>query len=174
MRRICIYLIINCLWLPSLFAQHLNQVITDTTLHTDILIDTCNRDGLAGPVFGAFYQLEYASYLPDAGIIQQIAQQLNNHNLTIVMGSWCSDSQEQVPRMYKILDQLHFPGNQVTLICVDRKKKTIRAGIQDLNIQLVPTFIFYKGCTEAGRITETPSETLEKDILGIIQTLNNE
>lgn len=123
MKKICIYLMINCLWLQPLLAQHLNQVITDTTLLTEVLIDTCDRDGLSGPVFGAFYQQEYATYSPDSEIIQQIDQQLNNYHLTIVMGSWCSDSQEQVPRIYKILDQLHFPGNQVTLICVDRKRK---------------------------------------------------
>ena len=159
---------IHCVWLPSLFAQQLNQIITDTTLHAEVLIDTCNRDGLTSSMFGAFYQQEYASYSPDAEIINLIGQQLNDYHLTVVMGSWCSDSQEQVPRFYKILDQLNFKEDQLTLICVDRKKKTIHADIQPLNIQLVPTFILFRKGTEAGRIVETPSETLEKDILHIV------
>lgn len=166
------FLMILCVWLQPLSAQQLNRVITDTTLHIEVLVDTCTRVGLTGHVFGAFYQQEYASYSPEAEIIRLIGQQLDDCHLTVVMGSWCGDSQEQVPRFYKILDQLHFPEDQLTLICVDRKKKTIHADIQPLNIQLVPTFIFYRNGAEAGRIVETPSETLENDILNILHPLN--
>jgi thiol-disulfide isomerase/thioredoxin len=167
MKIVLFFLMIHCIGIQSLFAQQLNQIITDTTLHTEVLIDTCNRDGLTGQVFGVFYQQEYASYSPDAEIIRLIDGKLNDYHLIVVMGSWCGDSQEQVPRFYKVLDQLHFPEDQVSLICVDRKKKTIHADIQPLNIQLVPTFIFYRKGAEAGRIVETPSQTLEKDILNI-------
>ncbi len=159
---------IFCLCLPPLFAQHLNRIITDTTLIKEVLIDTCDRNGLTGSVFGEFYQQEYNSYSPEEDVMLQIHPQLNICNITVVMGSWCSDSREQVPRFFKVLDLLHFPIEQVTLICVDRKKKTIHADIQSLGIQLVPTFIFYRGGVEAGRIIETPTETLEKDILKIL------
>ncbi|MDD5507361.1 MAG: thioredoxin family protein [Bacteroidales bacterium] len=169
MKTILFFLMIHCIWLLPLSAQQRNRVITDTTLHTQVLVDTCTKDGLTGEVFGAFYQQEYASYSPDAEILRLIGQKLDDCQLTVVMGTWCGDSQEQVPRFYKILDQLRFPEDQLTLICVDRKKKTIHADIQPLNIQLVPTFILYRNGAEAGRIVETPSETLEKDILNILR-----
>ncbi|HNS16826.1 MAG TPA: thioredoxin family protein [Bacteroidales bacterium] len=167
-------LIILCLMVQFVFAQHLNQVIMDTTLHEEVLIDTCNRDGLAGKVFGVFYQQEYASYSPDATVLQQMNQPWDGYQITIVMGSWCGDSQEQVPRFFKILDQILFPESQVTLICVDRKKKTILADISGVELRLVPTFIIVKDNLEAGRIIETPSETLEKDLLTIVQTLKDD
>ncbi len=173
MKKILMLMMIHGLWLQPLFAQHINQTIMDTTLQQEVLIDTCDRIGLSGPVFGAFFQQEYATYSPSEEVIQQIGQQLNVYRITIVMGSWCGDSQEQVPRFLKILDQLHFPEDQVTVICVDRKKKTIHADIQPLAVQLVPTFIFYKDNTEAGRIIETPSETLEKDLLNILLNILN-
>ncbi|HOW24348.1 MAG TPA: thioredoxin family protein [Bacteroidales bacterium] len=168
MKKTIFYLMIGCLWIQPLLGQQLNRVVTDTTLHTEVLIDTSNRAGLTGQVFGAFYQQEYATYSADAEIIRLIGGKLNDYHLTVVMGSWCSDSQEQVPRFIKILDQLHFPEDRMTIICVDRKKKTILTDIQPLNIQLVPTFIFYREGAEAGRIVETPAETLEKDILRIV------
>lgn len=158
----------------SLSAQHINQIITDTTLHKEVLIDICNREGLNGPVFGTYFEPEYTAYQPDQEILQAIGNMLGDYHITIVMGSWCSDSQEQVPRFYRILDMLQFPEDQLTIICVDRKKKTIRSDIQSLDIQLVPTFILYKANTESGRIIETPAENLEKDILNIIQTVNGE
>ena len=163
-----------CLSIFSLLAQNLNQIITDTTLHIEVLIDTCNWEGLNGSIFGTYFQEEYAVYQPDEAVLQQIGHQLNDYRITIVMGSWCSDSQEQVPRFYKILNQLNLPENQLTVICADRKKKTIHANIQPLDIKLIPTFIFYKNNAETGRIIETPTETLEKDFLKIISANNKQ
>jgi len=37
------------------------------------------------------------------------------------MGSWCGDSQEQVPKFYKIISLLNFDENKIQLIAVDRK-----------------------------------------------------
>ena len=38
----------------------------------------------------------------------------------------------------------------------------------DLDIELVPTFIFYRNGEELGRIVETPEDTLEKDLAEIV------
>jgi thiol-disulfide isomerase/thioredoxin len=86
------------------------------------------------------------------------------------MGSWCGDSQEQVPKFYKIISLLNFDENKIQLIAVDRKKhaREYDALVQSLNIELIPTFIFYKNGKEIGRIIETPKETLEADILEIL------
>ena len=40
--------------------------------------------------------------------------------------------------------------------------------VEDLDIQFIPTFIFYKNKKEIGRITEIPESTLEGDIEKII------
>lgn len=84
------------------------------------------------------------------------------------MGSWCGDSQEQVPRFLKIMDAIGFSENNITIYCVDRNKKTDKGETDNLKITLVPTFIFYKDGKEIGRIVETPKTTLEKEMLEII------
>ena len=84
------------------------------------------------------------------------------------MGTWCEDSQNQVPRFYKILQQLDFNLKKVQLITVDRSKKTPENLEAGLNITNVPTFIFYKNSTEIQRIVESPVETLENDMLKIL------
>ncbi len=174
MRKKFIFLAVVCFSLQPVMAQHMNQVIMDTTLHEEVLVDTCNRVGLAGQIFGMYFQQEYGSYSPDAAVLQQISERWDPYHITIVMGSWCGDSQEQVPRFFKILDQILFPESQVTVVCVDRKKKTLHADISGLDIQRVPTFIVYKDSIEAGRIIETPCATLEKDLLTIFQHIKDE
>jgi hypothetical protein len=43
--------------------------------------------------------------------------------------------------------------------------------VADLNIERVPTFIIMNEGIEIGRIIETPEETLEADLLKILQNL---
>jgi thiol-disulfide isomerase/thioredoxin len=83
------------------------------------------------------------------------------------MGTWCSDSKEQIPAFYKILDELNCDSNSITLINVDRNKKGLSNEIKKLNIELIPTIIFYKQRKKIGRIIETPYKSLEKDLINI-------
>jgi thiol-disulfide isomerase/thioredoxin len=85
------------------------------------------------------------------------------------MGTWCSDSRREVPRMLKVLDIIGFPKENLSIINVDRNKKGIADEADDLNIELVPTFILYEDEKEIGRIIETPEETLEKDLVRIVE-----
>ena len=85
------------------------------------------------------------------------------------MGTWCSDSHEQVPRFFKVMDEAGYPADNVRIICVDREKKDGSEDVDSLNIELVPTFIFYKEGIELGRIVETPKQTMEEDIFEILK-----
>ncbi|MET3113653.1 thiol-disulfide isomerase/thioredoxin [Pedobacter sp. CG_S7] len=90
--------------------------------------------------------------------------------ITIVWGAWCSDSQLHVPHFYKVLEALAFPKNQVTLINVDRDKKSDTYNIDHLNIERVPTFIIFESGKELGRIVENPNESFEADLLHLLTT----
>jgi hypothetical protein len=63
------------------------------------------------------------------------------------------------------MDMVNFNEKNISLIGVDTKKQTYITDISDLEIKLIPTFIFYRNDKEIGRIVETPKKTLEKDIL---------
>ncbi|MFC2119920.1 thioredoxin family protein, partial [Bacteroidota bacterium] len=93
---------------------------------------------------------------------------LEDVDIKIVMGTWCSDSRTEVPHFYKILDEVNYPKEKVTLINVNRDKQGLENEVEDLDINFVPTFIFYRAGEEIGRIIEMPYETLEKDMLELI------
>lgn len=152
------------------FSQNLNRTIVDAKSQMEVLIGLCNRDGLKSELFKTYYDTEYVAYNPDTSVLRNIKNSIAGRNIkiTIVMGSWCGDSQEQVPRFYKIIDKLGFAESNITLYCVDRSKKTDKGETDSLGIQLVPTFIFYKDGKEVGRIVETPKLTLEKDFYDIV------
>lgn len=152
-------------------AQQFNITTIDTVKNKKMLIGYCTRDAFQDTAFKAWFDESYNSYQPDFEILDKLEGKLDNISITIVMGTWCSDSREQVPSFYRILDELNYPSEKIKLICVDRKKKGLSNEADDLNIELVPTIIFYRNGEEIGRIIETPQESLEKDLLGIISNL---
>lgn len=150
------------------FAQVLNQKTMDEKKHREILIGYCNREGFSTCSFDSAYQANYGPYAPDTSALRLLAPVINDITIKLVMGTWCGDSKEQVPRLYKILDLLKFDFSKLSLICVDRTKAAPGIDLVPLNINLVPTFIFFRNDKEIGRIVETPTISLEKDMLGII------
>jgi len=95
---------------------------------------------------------------------------ISNSGITIkiVLGTWCPDSRREVPRFMKILDAIDFPGDKLQFIGVDNMKISPIENYDALDIQRVPTFIFYRNNIESGRIIENPVTSLEQDMLDIL------
>lgn len=153
-------------------AQELNKTKIDERSQMEVLTGLCNRDGLKSDLFKSYFEPEYQSYQINIPIIDSLRKTIKNTDLriVIVMGTWCGDSQEQIPRFYKIIDTLGFSESNITLYCVDRTKKTDQGETNELSITFVPTFIFYEKEKEIGRIIESPKISLERDMLDILST----
>lgn len=120
--------------------------------------------------FWSEYLMYYGQYEVEHNVIEQILQLSLERNITItvVLGTWCSDSKEQFPVFEKVIDQLPPDIISMNMIGVDRDKLAGDLDISSLEIEFVPTFIFYENSQELGRIVEIPSDTMEKDILNIL------
>lgn len=136
--------------------------------NTDILVGNWSVATLQYPPFSEWYAPNYKAYTPDAKILQQIKKHSKDITITIVMGTWCGDSQLQVPHFMAIADKLGWKNN-IETIFVNRSKTTPDGLEKKLNITNVPTIIFYKKGKEINRIVESPRETLEKDIYKIVK-----
>jgi len=128
------------------------------------------KDLMSAPEMKEKFETEYPAYQPDLIAAAKLQDLMKGKKTTIVLGTWCSDSQRQVPRFYKVLDQAGVDETDITLIGVDEMKKSPDGEIDDLNIEHVPTFIFSENNKEIGRITELPSDTLENDMVIILST----
>lgn len=151
------------------YGQEVNNKMIDPVHEEEILIGDCNREGLTADDFGLIFDEEYALYEADPAYLNKIVLLDRNYSIIVVLGTWCQDSQEQVPRFYRILDALKFPAEMISIICVDGNKTGGDVDISGLNIEKVPTFIFYRNGEEVGRITETPENTLEQDMFEILK-----
>ncbi len=143
----------------------------DPNIKVQVLINKFNRKTLTSfSEFKTNYELYYASYLPDTTSLKDLGKSLKNIKVTIILGTWCSDSQLQVANFLKIIDSIKLKEENIIFIGVDESKHAENGIIDDLKITNVPTFIFCdKDGEEIARITEKPLETLEKDMLNILE-----
>ena len=116
-----------------------------------------------------WYKKNYANYSPDESSVKALATSLKDIQVKAFMGTWCHDSQREVPRFYKILESSNFDLNNLSLVSLNQNKITPSGLEKGLNIERTPTFIFFKDGVEIGRIVETPRDTLEKDMLKILR-----
>ena len=163
------FTILAILFSLSLHAQNINKKITDSELNQEILIGYCNRAALQEGEFGEYYLQEYENYDADKQFIEKIYNVEGSVDIVLVLGTWCQDSQEQVPRFYRIMDDAKVPDDVIVVICVDRNKTGGELSVEHLGIERVPTFIVYRGGEEIGRIIETPEASLEEDFWTIIK-----
>ena len=114
----------------------------------------------------------YEAYTPDASALAKIREAAalakGEIRIEVVLGSWCGDSLDQVPRFIKIHKQLSGTRIPAVYVGVDRAKKDPDGRTASLNIERVPTFIVYWKSAEIGRIIETPKTTVEADLAEIL------
>lgn len=151
----------------NLLAQEMDTIPAPQTDST-IIAGELQRMEIQTGDFGDIFMEGYRKYIVDNDQLSAIENYIYQYSITIVLGTWCHDSKEQVPRFYKILDKLDYNTENVGLIGVDRSKLADDIDLTLLNIEKVPTFIFYLNGVEKGRIIETPELTLEKNILNIL------
>ncbi len=119
--------------------------------------------------FHSWYVREHDSYQPDPKILASIdSLGLGKLKIKIIFGTWCGDTRRELPRFLKLMESLNYQ-RKIEMWAVDRNKQAPGISIADLDIQRVPTFIFYRKGKEIGRIVESPSLSLEKDLLKILQ-----
>jgi thiol-disulfide isomerase/thioredoxin len=153
---------------PFLFlnCSHKGNIITKD--NEKIMIGKATKSDLQKTPFDTWFTSGFNEYKPNEEIINQLKSKVTNVTVTIFMGTWCEDSQNQVPDFYKVLEACQFKERGVRLITLDRNKTTPELFEKGLNITNVPTFIFYEKGIEINRIVETPIVSLEQDMLDIL------
>ncbi len=90
----------------------------------------------------------------DASAVEAFKKNGSKFQLVIFGGTWCEDTQNLLPQVYRLADNARYPDSSITLIGVDRNKKTLDHLSEAFHITNVPTFIVMKDGKEVGRVIE--------------------
>ena len=139
--------------------------------YTDI-IGVFERKELSNNPHAEWFNQNYSDYNLDKETLNKLKPLFKDIEITVFMGTWCSDSRKEIPVFFKLIDKLKINENSIELIGMTLEKTTPDSLELDQNLINVPTFIFKKDGKEINRIVEFPLETIEKDILEILTTNN--
>jgi thiol-disulfide isomerase/thioredoxin len=105
------------------------------------------------PSFSWYAQNE-KNYTPPAAAVDALKTKGSKIQIICFGGTWCGDTQNILPKFYLLATAAGFMQNHITLIGVNRSKKTHGALAEAMGITNVPTFIVMKDGKEAGRVVE--------------------
>ena len=116
------------------------------------------------------WQAHYDEYQPDEGLLLTWQAKIGeNLAIEVYLGTWCSDSRNNVPPLMKLLDSLEQGRVAVKYHDVPRKASAdVKYYVEELKVERVPTFIFYRDGQEIGRIVENPQKSMLEDFIEII------
>ncbi len=144
------------------------EVLTDKKTKATVYRGECTFDDLMNRASFSWLAQGAAEYRPDTARISFLRKHLPAYHIVIFMGTWCDDTYNLLPKLYKVITATNFPMGNYTMYGVDRNKVTKNIEHKLYKIENVPTFIISRGNTEIGRITENTKKSIETDLAVII------
>jgi hypothetical protein len=149
---------------------NLNQFIKDT-IHDEgvMLIGNVNREGFKKKELDSLFKAAYNEHVLDTESLEELKPLLKDIHFKVFTRSCCTDSQREIPALFKILDNANFNFDRLDMVALSHDKNTPDGLEKGFDIEYVPTIIVLKDDLELGRYVEFAQETLEKDLLAIIK-----
>lgn len=113
----------------------------------------------------SFMQSYRAFQLSESDIAEVKAWPSDLH-VDVYFGTWCHDSQREVPHFLKIVAEKKELSNR--LIGLDYEKSEPNGSAKSHDIKYTPTFVVYQNNKEIGRIVERPKVSLAADISAML------
>lgn len=155
-------------------AQHVEaktpvSVKTTTNQKSPEIISNLQVDELKQGVHSNWFAPRYERAVMDENRVAYLATLLEGVEILGFVGTWCGDTQRDLPNLFKTLDEIGFEEEKIDLVAVDRSYKDPSGNNTEWNIKRVPTFIFLKDNEEVGRYIERPRVSLIEDIIKILE-----
>jgi hypothetical protein len=109
----------------------------------------------------------YEQYQPSSAEMAAV-KSISGKSLIVLFGTWCHDSEREVPRLLKLLDLSGVKLQSLSLYGVNYNKQEPSNLHQQYNLQHSPTIILLQGESELGRVVEKPIVSLGEDLAGFI------
>jgi hypothetical protein len=114
---------------------------------------------------------------PDLAAARALAAVAPGAEVTVLLGTWCSDSRREISRLWKALDAIGAAAGggasgglpfTLSYIGVDEAKREPAAAVAAAGLKYVPTLIVSRDGREVGRIVEDSPHGVEIDLLALL------
>ena len=109
-------------------------------------------------------------YTPSAEQVEAFKAKKEDLQFVVFAGTWNEDTRHLLPRFYSLTDAAGLSRDQVTLVGVDRNKRTVNDLTEKMHISQIPTIIVLQNDRELGRITGSASQQWEKKLTDLLES----
>lgn len=113
-----------------------------------------SREVLLSEASFTWYAESLKGFTPRQDLVAALTAQKDSIQLLVFMGTWCEDSHFIIPKLFATTAAAGFPDSHITLVGVDRAKKTSSNLCAALDVKNVPTIIVLRNGKELGRVVE--------------------
>lgn len=133
-----------------------------------ILNGPITKEGLQRMPYKTWFNPNFKTYLVDENSLKQIKKRkLRKLKILAFMGTWCHDSNREIPRLMRVTEELGI-ADQLMLYGVDVDKKSLFGQEEGYDVKKTPTIIFLLDGVEIGRILEEPTVSFEAYLAEIL------
>ena len=165
-------IVLGLLMLLSLHAiaqdESKYDVLKDKKNGLVVIKGECNFDDLLRQPSFNWLQKGSINYKPDTAKLSYLKRHIKDYEMVVFMGTWCDDTWNILPKLYKILQLTGYPMSSYSMYGVDRAKTTKFVEHKLYKIENVPTIMLFRGNKEVGRMTETIKKSVESDLAKLI------
>jgi thiol-disulfide isomerase/thioredoxin len=104
--------------------------------------------------FKGWYGSNQNGFKLDSNVVAAMEASKGKVQYVIFGGTWCEDTQNILPKFFKLQEASGVSDNAITFFAVDRSKKTLGNVADAFKITNVPTIIVMKDGKETGRVVE--------------------
>jgi len=126
------------------------------------------EDLINSPYTARWYNQRYKMYRPAPNAVQTIEKNISDYDIEVYMGTWCPDSHREIPRFFKILEQVDYDMDKLKMFTLDNRYQSQTKDEKGKNITAIPTIIFYKDGKEVNRFVEHARESIARDVAKIV------
>lgn len=163
---------ITLLLLSSLL--YISSYAQDDESTSKVIRGFLSRKELSTDTSFSWFIKNQKDYTPDPSALKALRSNKDSVYFLAFGGTWCSDTKFILPKFFVLADAAGVSPDRITVIGVDRNKKTIEHLSETFNIENVPTIIVMKNGKEIGRVVEYGKHGMfDRELGEVIEGKNN-
>jgi thiol-disulfide isomerase/thioredoxin len=147
-----LFLFIAVIVTATSFAQQAE--VTKDASGTKVIKGFMTQKDLSTDPDFAWYAENQKGFTPDANAVSAFTAAKDSVHFLVFGGTWCGDTKNLLPKFFALTDAAKTPQQNITMIGVDRSKKTLHNLTEAFQVTRVPTIIVLKNGKEIGRVVE--------------------
>jgi thiol-disulfide isomerase/thioredoxin len=148
------FIFLSLLVYNSIAAVAQKAEVTIEANGTKIIKGFMTKQDLQSDTSFRWYAENLRGYTPESNALATFKTVKDSIHILAFGGTWCSDTKNLFPKFFAFADAAGLHQDHITVLGVDRGKKTIHHLTEAFNITRVPTFIVLKNGHEIGRVVE--------------------